>query len=140
MNSLKEVKIFKEFENEDEKWRWKNEDFFYSSKIFQIIFFWNFELRWFQIRFQNFHIFLRLKLQSSKVGQFFPFLTIFDHFTLEGCNFWSKKEMKNLNTYLKSTRFKVSEKYKMKYFGRVEKVLIFSSSFFIFNFEFFEKF
>ena len=37
----KAVKSFKEFENEDEK----NEDFFYLAKIFQIIFFSNFELR-----------------------------------------------------------------------------------------------
>ena len=41
--------------------------------------------------------------------------------------------MKNLNTYLKSEKFKVSEKYSLKYFGQVEKSsffqLHFSSSF-----------
>ena len=44
--------------------------------------------------------------------------------------------MKNLNTYLKSAKFKVSEKYNLKYFGQVEKIFIF----FIFVFEFFENF
>ena len=36
--------------------------------------------------------------------------------TLEGCNFGWKQDMKNLNTYLKSAKFKVSEKYTLKYF------------------------
>ena len=48
--------------------------------------------------------------------------------------------MKNLNTNLKSAKFKVSEKYILKYFGQAEKIFIFSSSFFIFIFELFEKF
>ena len=30
--------------------------------------------------------------------------------------------MKNLKSYLKSAKFKVSEKYKMKYFGQAEKI------------------
>ena len=59
----------------------------------------------------------------------------------EGCSIWSKKDMKNLNTYLKSAKFQVSEKYKLKYFSQVEKIFIFL--FFIFHFHsrvFFEIF
>ena len=115
------------------KWRkkmkMKNEDFFYLAKIFQIIFFWNFiERRWFQIRIQIFHILLRSKviafqsrLKIGKNRQNRP--------TLQGYNFWRKQYMKNLNTYLKSAKFKVSKKYNWKYFGQVEKIFIFSSSF-----------
>ena len=40
----------------------KNEEFFYFAKMFQIIFFWNFELCWFQICLQIFHILLRSKV------------------------------------------------------------------------------
>ena len=54
--------------------------------------------------------------------------------TSEDCNFWSKKDKTNLNTYLKSAKFKVSEKYKLKYFKQVEKIFIFF--FFIFHFHF----
>ena len=97
----------------------KNEDLFYFTKIFQIILFWNFEIRWFQICFQIFHILLRSKvtaLQSSqkmvKNGQ-----NRQNGPTLEGCNFWWKKDMKNLNAYLKSASFEASEKYKLKYFN-----------------------
>ena len=39
----------------------------------------------------------------------------------EGCNFWSKKDVKNLNIYLKPAMFKASEKYKLKYFGEMGK-------------------
>ena len=44
----------------------------------------------------------------------------------------AKKDMKNLNTYLKSAKFKDLEKYNFKIFGSVEKnffLLHFSSSF-----------
>ena len=54
--------------------------------------------------------------------------------TLKGCNFGWKQDMKNLNTYLKSAKFKVSEKYTSKYFKQVEKIFIFF--FFIFHFHF----
>ena len=106
--------------NEEEK----NEDFFYLAKIFQFIFFWNFELRWFQICIQIFHIFLLSKVTVLWSG---PILPVFDHFkpTLEGCSVWSKKNIKNLNTYLKSAKFKVSEKYQLKYFSQLEKIFIF---------------
>ena len=102
----KALKIFKTFENED---------FFCLTKIFQYIFFWNFELRWFQICIQIFH-----KFVPSKVGiQSGPILLVFARFCpflayLKVCNFWLKKNMKNLNTYLKSARFKASEKCKLK--------------------------
>ena len=69
-------------------------------------------------------------LQSSEVGPFCPFLPIFDQPTLEGYNHWSKKGMKNMNTYLKSVKLKDSEKYEMKCFGQVEKI------FFVFHFHF----
>ena len=52
--------------------------------------------------------------------------------TLEGCNFSLKQDMKNLDTYLKSAKFKVSEKYNLKYFGQVKIIFIF----FIFIFHF----
>ena len=73
------------------------------------------------------------KLQSSEVGRFCLLLPIFAHFkhTLEGCSVWSKKDMKNLNTYSKSAKFKNSEKYELKYFSQVEK-----SSFFLLHFSF----
>ena len=45
--------------------------------------------------------------------------------TLKGCNFGWKQDMKNLNTYLKSAKFKASEKYRLEYFGQVEKIFIF---------------
>ena len=90
----------------------------------------------FKYVFRFFISFFYQKLQSSEVGPFCLFLPIFDHFkpTLEGCSIWSKKDMKNLNTYLKSAKFKVSEKYKLKYFSQVEKIFIFF--FFIFHFHF----
>ena len=46
--------------------------------------------------------------------------------------------MKNLKSYLKSAKFKVSEKYKLKYFGQLEKIFIFFI--FIFHFQIFSKF
>ena len=75
----------------------------------------------FKYVFGFFISFFDQKLQSSEVGPFCLFLPIFDHFkpTLE---------------------FKDSEKYKLKYFSQVEKIFIFSSSFFIFTFDLFKKF
>ena len=104
----------------------KKEDFFFLAKIFQFIFFETF----------NFISFFAQRLQSSEVGPFCLFLPIFDHFkpTLEGCSVWLKKDTKNLNTYLKSAKFKISEQYKLKYFSQVEKIFIFF--FFIFHFHF----
>ena len=109
----------------------ENEDFFYLAKIFQFLFFWNFELRWFQIWFQIFHILLRSKVTTLGSWSILP---VFAHFkpTLEGCNFWSKQDMKNLKSNLKSARFKVSEKYKLKYFG--QKFFHFHFSFSFSNF------
>ena len=109
--------------NEDEK----SEDFFYLAKIFKIMFFWNFKHRWFQICIQIFHIFLRSKVTAFQSTQKWPKTgkNRQNGPTLEGCNFWWKQDMKNLNTDLKSAKFKVSEKYKFKYFGQVEKIFIF---------------
>ena len=65
----------------------------------------------------------------------------YGHYTSKmGCNFWSKQDIKNLETNLKSAKFKVSEKYNLKYFEQEEKFSFFSSSFFIFIFELFEIF
>ena len=56
--------------------------------------------------------------------------------TSEDSNFLSKKDMKKLNTYLKSAKFKVSEKL-LKFFSHVEKMFIFF--FFIFHFQTLQK-
>ena len=76
------------------------------------------------------------KLQPSKVGPFCLLLPVFDHFkpTLQSCSVWSKKDIKNLNTYLKSAKFKVSEKFKLKFFKQVEKNLHFFLLHFSFSF------
>ena len=89
--------------NEEEK----SEDFFYLANIFQFIFFWNFELRWFQIRIQIFISFFDQTRQPSKVGLKWSKMgkNRQNGPTSEDCNFWSKKDMKNLNTYLKSAKF-----------------------------------
>ena len=50
----------------------------------------------------------------------------------EGCNFWWKKDMKNLNKCLNSAKFKVLDLHKLEYFGQQEK----SSYFFFFIFHF----
>ena len=92
--------------------------------------FWNVELHWFQICIQIFHIFLRSKVTDLQSTQKWPKTgkNRQNGPTLKGCNFGWKQNMKNLNTYLKSAMFKVSKKYKLKYFGQVEKIF----SFFIF--------
>ena len=48
--------------------------------------------------------------------------------------------MKILKSYLKSAKFKISDKYKLKYFGQVEKIFIFFIFIFHFHFQFFCKF
>ena len=78
--------------------------------------------------------FFNQKLQSSVVGPFCLFLPTFDHFkpTLQSCSVCLKKDMKNLNPYLKSGKFKVSEKCKLKNFKQVKKNL----NFFLLHFSF----
>ena len=135
MDELKGSKFFKEFDTEDEKWKRKNEDFFSTGqKKSQLIFICNFAD--FRYAFRFFLNFFNQKFLQSKTEtgcSFCLFLAIFYHFkpTLD-CNFWSKKDMKNLNTYLKSAKFKVSRKYKLKYLSQIEKIFIFF--FFIFHF------
>ena len=65
---------------------------------------------------------------------FFLFLTIFS-LLWRALTFGSKQDMKSLETYLKSARFKVSEKYNLKYFEQEQKIFIF----FIFIIELFEN-
>ena len=117
--------------NEEEK----SENVFYLAKIFQFVFFWNFELRLFQVCIQIFYIFLRLKVPVLRSG----FLPIFDHFqraiTLD------RRKIRRYEKYeyiFKSAKLKVSEKYKLKYFSQVEKIFI--SFFFIFHFRMLSKF
>ena len=75
--------------------------------------------------------FFNQKLQPSEVGPFCLFLPIF-------ALLWRAVsligDIKNLNTCLKSAKFKTSEKYKLEYFGQVEK--IFTFFFFIFHLHF----
>ena len=125
VEKYKALKILKKFESEDEKWRGR------KWKFFKLIFFWNFVLRWFQICIQIFHIFLGSKVTVLQSRQKWPKTgkNRQNGPILKGCNFWWKKDIKILKTYLKSANFKVSEKYNLKYFGRVGKIFIFSSFF-----------
>ena len=74
--------------NEDEK----SEDIFYLAKIFQYIFFWNFELRWIQMCLQIFHILLRSKviaLQSKiKMGKTGKMDPLWRAVTFDRWNIW----------------------------------------------------
>ena len=90
----------------------------------------------FRYVFRFFIPLLDQKLQPSEKGPLRPFFAIYRPFGpfSEGCNFWPKKDMKNLNTYLKSAAFKVLEKYRIKVFRQVEKIFIFF--FFIFHLHF----
>ena len=110
-----------------------NEDFFGSAKNIELILFRIFELRWFQICVQISYIFLGSKtfqrgVKMAKKGHSGP--------TLKGCSLRSKKNMKNLSTDLESAKFKYSKKYQFDIFDPAEKIYIFSSSFFIFIFQF----
>ena len=94
----------------------KNEDFFGWAKNIEFILFRIFELRWFQICAQIFHIFLGSKVtalqrgvKTAKKGQSGP--------TLKGCSLCSKKDMKNLSTDLESAKFKYFKKYQFDIFG-----------------------
>ena len=87
-----------------EKWRGKSEDFFGSAKNIELILFRIFELRWFQICFQIFHIFLGSKVTALQSGSTLALLGRFSP-SLQSCNFWSKKDMKNLTTDLESAKF-----------------------------------
>ena len=130
--------FFWKLKNEDEKWRGKKWRFFRLDQKYQIDTYKIFELRWFQICAQIFHIFLGSKATPLQSGST---LALFGRFSLslEGCNFWSKKDMKNLSTDLESAKFKYSKKYQFDIFGRAEKIFIFSSSFFHLHFSIFKK-
>ena len=114
--------------NEEEK----NEDFSTCPKYFYLYFSEALDFADFKYVFGFFHIFLRSKVTALQSGSILP--------TLQSCSVWSKKDIKNLNTYLKSAKFKVSEKYKLKRFKQVEKIFIFFFFIFIFIFEFVENF
>ena len=122
----------KKLKNEDEKWRWKMKRkkmkiFSSGSKISNLYFLECLNIADSKSVFRFFIYFFYQKLQSFKValkwsnkarnGQNGP--------TSEGCNFWWKKDMKNLNTDLESAMFKHSKKYTFDIFNPVEKIFIF---------------
>ena len=86
----------KNLKNEEEK----DEDFFYWTKNLKCIFFWNFQLCWFQIYIQIFHIFLRSKVTAIqrrlKNGEKCLKLSKMD--PLWGGDFWFSR--KNLHFFL----------------------------------------
>ena len=120
--------------NEEEK----NEDFFGWAKNIELILFRIFELRWFQICAQIFHIFLVSKATALQSGST---LALFGRFnpSLKGCNFWPKKNIRNLSTDLESAKFKYSKKYQFDIFGQAEKIFIFFLFIFHLHFSIFKK-
>ena len=123
--------------NEDEK----NQLFFYWTEIIHFLF-RNFKLSWFQICNQIFHICHGWKVTACQSRQKMPILVDFTPFlpTLTGHNFWSKKDIKNLNTDLKSALSKVFICKKWKYLNKGENPSFSSSSSFIFIFKYFAFF
>ena len=111
--------------NEDEKMK----IFSAWPKYFNIYFSETLNSADFKYVFRFFIYFFHQNLQPFKVGPFRPFLPIFSLLWRQGYNFWSKQDMKNLKTYLKSAKLKVSEKYNLEYLGQVENSSFFSSSF-----------
>ena len=113
-------------------------NFFGSAKNIELILFRVFELRWFQIWAQIFHIFHGSKVTALQSGSTLALLGRFSP-SLQGCNFWSKKDMKNLSPDLESAKFKYSKKYQFDIFGRAEKIFILFLFIFHLHFSIFKK-
>ena len=112
VEEFKALKTFKEFENEDKKWKREKEDFFCFANLFWFNFFWNFELCWF-------HIFLRSKVTALQNGSILPVFARFWQFLayFGRLKLLIEERYESLNTFQNPAKFKVSENYKLKYFG-----------------------
>ena len=115
-----EQKLKKKTENEKEKWRWKKSTFFLLGRNYPFSVWRNFKLSWFQICNQIFHICHGSKVIACQSRPKMPILVDFTPFlpTLTGHNFWSKKDIKNPNTDLKSALSKVFICKKWKYLNK----------------------